>query len=287
MRRLVSPICRSSACWRLRSAPIFPQRARCPALCTSRERCRSRKATWISIWRMRFCTKSPSIMCGRASTIGRRASIFPTSRSWRGGLAATGKVAPRGAATIRREGTRVLFQHLDGNLAAKSVALKGKQFGDLTLTANTTGGRLNFVLDSNLAQASIQGRGHAELSGDYPLNAELTFHNVTWSGLEPLLQSGGESPTFDAAAGGQVTLDGPGTKIANLRGWMKITRVGMNTIPAQGAGRPIAIQNQRPIAMSLDHGGVRIERLHLTGPETDFQAQGTGSIHGQALNITL
>jgi translocation and assembly module TamB len=39
--------------------------------------------------------------------------------------------------------------------------------------------------------------------------------------------------------------------------------------------------------MSLDHGVVRIERLHLTGPETDFQAQGTGSIHGQALNITL
>lgn len=205
----------------------------------------------------------------------------------RPGLAGTLQMAANGAATIRREGTRVLFQHLDGNLAAKSVALKGKQFGDLTLTANTTGGRLNFVLDSNLAQASIQGRGHAELSGDYPLNAELTFHNVTWSGLEPLLQSGGESPTFDAVADGQVTLNGPVTKIDDLRGSLKITRVNLNTIPAQRAGRPIAIQNQGPIAMSLDHGVVRIERLHLTGPETDFQAQGTGSIHGQALNITL
>ncbi len=177
---------------------------------------------------------------------------------------------------------------MEANVTATGIAAQGKNFGDLTLTANTTAGRLNFALDSNLAEASIHGRGNAELGGDYPLNAELTFNNVAWTHLQALLGPGGKPPSFEAVVDGQATVSGPATKTDDLGGSLKLTRVNLNTIPLRREGRgPIVVQNQGPIAMTVDRGVARIESLHLTGPETDIQARGTASLHGKALDMTL
>jgi hypothetical protein len=59
----------------------------------------------------------------------------------------------------------------------------------LTLTADTIGVRLNFALDSNLASSSNHGRGNAQLNGDYPVTAQLTFDNVAWTRIQALLGS--------------------------------------------------------------------------------------------------
>jgi translocation and assembly module TamB len=207
----------------------------------------------------------------------------------RPGLGGTLQIAANGAATVRQAETRVLFHDLAANVTATGIAAQGKNFGDLTLTANTTAGRLNFALDSNLAEASIHGRGNAELGGDYPLTAELTFNNVTWTRLQALLgPGGGEPPSFEAVADGQATASGPATKTDDLRGSLKLTRLNLNAIPLRREGPgPIVVQNQGPIAVTVDRGVARIESLHLTGPETDIQARGTASLHGKALDMTL
>ena len=77
----------------------------------------------------------------------------------------------------------MLARDLNADVKATGLAAQGKNFGDLTLTANTTAGRVNFALNSDLAGAAIQGRGSAQLAANYPLDAQLTFNNLTWARL--------------------------------------------------------------------------------------------------------
>nr|MDQ2900665.1 translocation/assembly module TamB [Acidobacteriota bacterium] len=207
----------------------------------------------------------------------------------RPGLGGTLQIAANGAATIREKSPQILFRDLNADVKATGLAAQGKNFGDLTLIANTTGGKLNFALDSNLANASIHGRGNAELTGDYPVNAQLTFKDLTWTGVQALVGPGtGEPSAFEAVADGQLTVNGPALKADNLRGEVQVTRFQASTIPRPGgSARPIVIQNQGPIVASLDRGTARIDRLHLAGPQTDIQATGTVSMTAQALNVNL
>lgn len=206
----------------------------------------------------------------------------------RPGLGGTVEFAANGDAKIQPAGARVLFHALDANLAANGIAAQGKSYGDLKLTADTTGGRLNFALDSNLAQSSIHGKGSAELSGDYPVNANLTFNNVSWTHLAPLVSPDTEPPSFDASVDGEATVNGPVARTSDLSGSLKLTKVNLaaNGKPAPGR-QPVVIQNQGPILVSLSRGTVRVDSFHLTGPDTDLQAHGTAAIDGQTLDLTV
>jgi translocation and assembly module TamB len=206
----------------------------------------------------------------------------------RPGLSGALQIEANGDVTVNRAGMRVQPHHLNANLAATGLTDQGKKLGDLKLSANTTGSRVDFALDSNLADASIHGRGNAELTGDYPLNAELAFQNATWTRLQTVLDpSHGEPPSFEAVADGTATVSGPVTKLDGLRGSLKLTRVNLNSIASKGSRGPVVIQNQGAVAVTVDRGVARIESLHLTGPGTDFQAHGTASLQGRALDLTL
>ena len=207
----------------------------------------------------------------------------------RPGLGGALQMTANGAATVREANPKVLFRDLNANVSASGIAAQGKSFGDLTLAANTSGNRLNFTLNSSLASAAVQGHGSAELGGDYPVNAQVSFNNVTWTRIRELIGSpNGEPSDFEAVTDGQVTVVGPVMKTADLSGSFQLTRLQLNTIPAdRRTAKPIAIQNQGPIAASLERGLVRITSLHLTGPQTDVQATGTISLQDQTLNASV
>jgi len=206
----------------------------------------------------------------------------------RPGLGGTVEIAANGDAKVQPAGVRVLLHTLDANLAANGIAAKGKNYGDLKLTADTSGGRVNFALISNLAQSSIHGKGSAELSGDYPVNANVTFNNVSWTHLAPLVTPDAGSPAFDASVDGEATLNGPIAKTSDLRGSFKLTKVNLAAGGKAVPGRqPVVIQNHGPIVVSLARGTVRVDGFHLTGPGTDVQAHGTAAIDGQTLDLTV
>ncbi len=208
----------------------------------------------------------------------------------RAGLGGALQITANGAASVRETNPKVLFRDLNANVSASGIASQGKSFGDLTLAANTaTGGRLNFTLNSNLASAAIQGHGTAELTGDYPVNAQLSFSNVAFTHVRELVgPTSGEASNFEALTDGQVTVTGPVMKTANLNGSLQLTRLQLNTISTPGRrAKPIVIQNQGPIAAALEQGVARITSLHLTGPQTDIQATGTVSLQDQTLNASV
>src|SRR6185369_7152358 len=103
------------------------------------------------------------------------------------GLAGIVQLAADGAATLRPSGPP-LFSALTANVSAKSISVNRKPLGDLTATATTQGNQVVFNLASDLGHADIRGNGRMQLAGDYPLDAQVTFANVTYSGLQPLLE---------------------------------------------------------------------------------------------------
>jgi translocation and assembly module TamB len=206
----------------------------------------------------------------------------------RPGVGGTLQLTADGSAAVRDAEPRVLARDLNLNFAGKSIVVQGKNLGDLTLTAATAGGLVNFALDSNLAGASIQGRGNAQLKGDYPVQAQMTFHNVTWKGLRPLI--GAEESTsedFDASTDGQASVNGPLLKPAEMSGRLQLAKVQWTAGERGSPNRSVTIENQGPVVVAMEHGVARIESLHLTGPQTDVQASGSVSLDAQTITATF
>ena len=97
------------------------------------------------------------------------------------GLGGMLQLMAHGAAEMQPNEPQVILRDLAGDLKATGITAQGKQFGDLSFTANTSAGKLNFALNSNLAGAAIQGQGSAQLIASYPVDAQLTFSNVAWT----------------------------------------------------------------------------------------------------------
>jgi translocation and assembly module TamB len=145
---------------------------------------------------------------------------------------------------------------------------------------------LTLALDSNLADAAIHGSGNAQLAGDYPVSAQVSFNNILYTHFEPLLSTAvAKRPTFEGATDGRITVNGPLLKTDQMRGNLQLTRLSLTTQPPPGAGKSVTIANDGPIAVALDAGNIRIERARLTGPQTTIQAEGTASERAMNLNV--
>jgi translocation and assembly module TamB len=216
-------------------------------------------------------------------------SKIHNAQTLRPGIGGTLDLSANGTATIHEKDPRILFRSLNANLSASGISAEGKSYGDLKFTATTTSGnQVGFTLDSDLAGSSIQGRGAAELTADYPVNAQLTFSNLAWARIQPLAQANPEGPPpFDVVVDGSATVNGPVMKAALLNGALRVDKVNFTTKPRPGAGKPIAISNQGPVSLAMDRGTIRVESAHLTGPQTDLQVTGTASLNDQSLNAAV
>jgi translocation and assembly module TamB len=215
-------------------------------------------------------------------------SRVKTLAAKRPGLAGAVEASLSGTAHLSST-QRFEIRDINGDIKTTSLAMKGKNLGDLTVAASTAGGRAQFTLNSTIAGASIEGHGSAQLANDYPTDAQLTFKNVTWAGLQPLLgYNTSEGRGFEAAADGQLSVNGPLMNTQQLGGSIQVTRLEVSGAPTffRRASRML-LQNQGPIAATLRRGTLKIQSAHLTGPQTDFQATGTVPLNGQAMNVAL
>ena len=228
---------------------------------------------------LRFRLDNTNIDLARAKTLTARQP----------GLTGMLQVSAAGEAEIRDREPRILVRNISGNIKTTGLEVRGKNLGDLTFAADTTGGRTNFTLMSSLAGAAIDGRGSVQLANNYAADAEVDFKNVTWAGLRPFVgYAAEEGKGFEAAADGQMSLKGPLTNLQQLNGSVQVTRLEVTGGNARGSkANPLLLQNQGPIAATLDRGGVKIQSAHITGPQADLQASGTIPLNGQAMDIAV
>ncbi|MBZ5583731.1 MAG: translocation/assembly module TamB domain-containing protein [Acidobacteriia bacterium] len=214
---------------------------------------------------------------------------FPAVVQLKPGLAGTLQVSAEGAATLRRNAVP-LFANLNADIAAQGLTVAGKPVGDLTATAETRGRELDFHLASDFARADIRGGGRMQLAGDYPLNAQLTFSNVTWSGLGNWLGETAAGPGyFDASAAGQVNVSGPATRMQDLRGEIRLATLEAHSVKQATGAQPrvnLQLRNQGDVLVSLDRSVVTIRNFRIAGPDTTLAVTGSAPLTGgQPVNL--
>ena len=186
-----------------------------------------------------------------------------------------------GAAELRPNAAP-LFSSLNANIRATGVSVNQQNLGDFTAIADTHGKTVDFNLTSNLAHSDVKGSGSLQLTGDYPVNAHLTFANVTYRGLSPLLTTEAPLP-LDAAIEGQVSVSGPAIDTSRLQGSLQITKLDAHSAAVSGVGaKPrvnLDLKNAGDITATLDHGVVTLGNFRLTGSDVNLTAGGTISLN--------
>ncbi|HEY1241009.1 MAG TPA: translocation/assembly module TamB domain-containing protein [Bryobacteraceae bacterium] len=203
------------------------------------------------------------------------------------GLTGTVELSADGAGTLRPNAVP-LFSTLNANVAVKGIAVDRKPVGDVTIIAETKGQQLSFNLASDFARSNIRGNGTVELAGDYPVNARLSFSNVTYAGLSPLM--GTANPTFDASVDGQVAVSGPAARTEALRGSVQLTKLEAHSVamsaPGEQARAPFEVHNDGPIDVQVERSVVTVRRARITGPFLNLALSGSAPIQGpQPMNL--
>ncbi len=173
---------------------------------------------------------------------------------------------------------------MNANLRATGIAVNKQNLGDLTLTAGTRGGAVDFNLTSDLAHSNIAGSGSVQLTANYPVNARLTFSNVTYRGLSPLLSEAPPEP-FDATVDGSATVNGPVTDVAALNGSVQLTKLEAHSAKPAGLGpQPrvaLNLTNVGPVTVALNRGIATIQNFHLTDRDASLTVTGTAALTGK------
>jgi len=209
------------------------------------------------------------------------------------GLAGTLRLAANASADLRMEkGQRkVLLSKLDANGGLTGMKWNSRALGDTTLEASTKGNLLSFKLDSDLAKSAIHGSGTARLQGDYPVDAKLTFTNMTYSGIESVLGSQpAVRPGIDGLVEGQVTVTGPAMQPDNLQAALQLSRLEVSAAPRgePGAPRVLELQNQGPVIVNVNRSVIHVQSAKLAGHSTEIDLSGSADLKNKSqLNLAL
>ena len=138
---------------------------------------------------------------------------------------------------------QILFSRLDANGGVTGIQLNRQNLGGITFKCETKQNDVSFNLDSDLGKSSIHSSGQLRLQRDYPVDAKLTFANVTYSGFKAFSETSAEvAPGFDGLLEGQVNVTGPATQLKNLRGDLQVSRLELSTTRSSTTAKILALQ---------------------------------------------
>ena len=187
---------------------------------------------------------------------------------------------------------RLTVLDLNADVVITALAAGGKNFGDAHLITTTRNGILSARFDSNAVKATIHGDGTMKLSGDYPLEAKVTFADVKLNAVEAALNpqtlqknAAIDRSIADGSIAGDMTLSGPAARPDLLTATFNITEFELRPMPAAGQGpriQTLVLRNDGPLRLSLARSVVRVESARLRGPETNLDISGTVSLNQQA-----
>jgi translocation and assembly module TamB len=212
------------------------------------------------------------------------------------GLQGALQMAADFSARLRREpsGRPVpRFSYLNANASLENVTLNGSALGGASLKANTSGSMMRFQLESNIAASQVRGSGQVQLSGDYLSAGSVTFTNVRYSKLAPLISPGaGTSLPVDAVIEGHASMNGPVLNPTDLTGRLELTRLDVETNPqVTPTGAPpvrrVDLQNRGPIVLTLKNSAIQVQELQIGGPATNISASGGFDLNNQSSPIGL
>jgi translocation and assembly module TamB len=218
-------------------------------------------------------------------------------RAQKAGFGGVLKLAADLSATLRDDRGRpqLLISKLNANVSADRLHLNEMPLGGIHFAAGTTGSKLDFRVDGDLARSQIHGNGHAELTGDYPLQAKLAFNNIRYSNVSPLLSTDlTERPSFEALVEGEAGVNGPAGNLDHLKGQLQLNRLSLETnsktsVTGGPPIRAVKLQNKGPILLAMSENSIQIRQLEISGRDTSIKASGSVNLSNpkSPLSLTL
>jgi translocation and assembly module TamB len=156
------------------------------------------------------------------------------------------------------------------------VRLAREFTGSVDVDAHTQGRALEMHMKSHMNTSSLELTGETQLSGDYETQARL---NIDKFNIDPLLRTFSVTGIRGSSSiAGVVTVSGPLAKPRQMHGDARLNdmAVTLEDVPIHSDGALHAI---------LDNGILRMESLHIVGPDTDLRTEGSIGLFGSAKPI--
>jgi translocation and assembly module TamB len=182
----------------------------------------------------------------------------------RHGLAMTGKLG----FTVQGAGT-LDDPRLETRATLEGLALSGEPLGSMELTARTANRSVIYDLTSWMEAAELTAHGQTALGGDYDTRVQLDFSRFDIGALIKLAHIQGLNG--QSALAGTVTLEGPLARPSEMRGEARLQELA-----ATVSG--VYLKSEGGAHLTLDHGILHLDPLHVTGEQTDLRAQGSLSL---------
>jgi translocation and assembly module TamB len=153
----------------------------------------------------------------------------------------------------------------------RNLVLGGQPAGALEAVMHTQGETAYFTAQNSLALAGLQVKGQTALNGDFETQANLVLTNLN---IAPVLRAFHvQSVTGNSSIAGTIDLAGPLREPKLFSGDAQINQFSVNL---QG----IPLQAAEPLRASLHDGTLRLNQVHITGPETNLAVTGTAELMG-------
>jgi translocation and assembly module TamB len=159
----------------------------------------------------------------------------------------------------------------DAQAKLSDLALGGQKVGNLSLTAHTVDGALNYQVSSRLQGAELSLQGQTILSGDFQTQAKARFSQFNIGAILQLVHL--ESIKGESSLAGTITVDGPLRDPSKLRGEATLQELAVTL-----AG--VHLESQGGAHATLANSRIHLDPLHVTGENTDLHAEGQISLEG-------
>jgi translocation and assembly module TamB len=155
---------------------------------------------------------------------------------------------------------------LQASLHVRNLSLARESTGFVDLEAHTAGRTLQTHVSAHLNTATLDLSAETQLSGDYATHASL---DVSKFDIDPILRtfslSGIRGSSSIAAA---VTVSGPLRYPRRLSGDARISELSLTL-------EDVPIHSDGTLHASLADGTLRVDPIHILGPDTDLRLQGS------------
>jgi translocation and assembly module TamB len=176
-----------------------------------------------------------------------------------------GSVQLTASGTLELAAGSVHIGALDADLNGFGLQLAGQPLGDANLTANTQGNVLRVDLNSDFADAMVQGQGEWRLEGNYPGSAKISFSRIDLLQLRHWVASTNSALPADLTgfAEGELRVDGPALEPRLLKAEVRLPRLEIGPL-----------RNSGPVVATMANSVINIESARLTGRATDVSIGG-------------
>ena len=162
--------------------------------------------------------------------------------------------------------------HLQGQGTLSDLVVSGETVGSVAMTAHTAHRAVTYDLITHFESAALAAHGTTALSGGYNTLATLKFSRFNIGA--PLRLAHIPGLTAESALAGMITVEGPLGEPNQLRGDARLEDLAVTLVG-------VHLHSVGPVHATLANARISLDPVHVTGEETNLQAQGSLNLNGK------